>query len=118
MKQAMGLVRFAVMLCGSLLLIGFGIGSTVVAPDHALVFVDEDQLVYIAPPCVDHAKWMLYPQLTIEQAYKLEYGPEPKCRDEGGFTQEGRSLTGLLFQRIGLLAPQVSRWNPDGTWNW
>jgi hypothetical protein len=97
---------------------GFGIGSSKVAPEYALVFVDASQNTYIAPPCLAREKWVLYPQLTIEQAHKLKLNPEPKCRDDGGFVQEDRSLTGVMFEKLGLLSPLQSRWNADGTWNW
>ena len=105
-------------ICVLLVFVGFGIGSSKVAPEYALVFVDASQNTYITPPCLARDKWMLSPRFTIEQAHKLKLTPEPKCRDEGGFVQEGRSLTGVMFEKLGLLDPVQSRWNPDGTWNW
>lgn len=118
MKEALRLVAAAVVVCAFFLFAGFGIGGSLVAPNHAIVFVDANQNVYIAPSCVPKEKWPLYPHLTIEQADKLKLSPEAACRDAGGFIQEGRSLTGHLFQKIGLLDPPDSRWNADGTWNW
>lgn len=104
--------------CAFLVFLGFGIESSKVAPDYALVFVDENQNLYIAPPCLSREKWMLYAHLTIGQAHKLNLNPEPKCREESGFIQEGRSLTGVMLEKFGLLEPMGSRWNSDGTWNW
>ena len=101
-----------------LVYLGFGIGSTIVAPGHAFVFADAEQGMYIAPPCLSRENWSLYQQVTIGQARKLKLIPEPKCRDEGGFTQEGRSLSGNILEQLGLLSRLQSRWNPDGTWNW
>lgn len=101
-----------------LIVIGFGIGSSKVAPDNAVVFINASQNTYIAPPCIARERWALYPRITIEQAYRLKLNPEPKCRDDGGFVQEGRSLTGSMFEKVGLLSPLKSRWNLDGTWNW
>ena len=40
------------------------------------------------------------------------------ARTKAGFSQDGRSLSGKLMERLGMLPPLPSRWNPDGTWNW
>lgn len=88
------------------------------APEYALVFIDASYNTYIAPPCLAREKWGAYPQITIAQAYKLKLNLEPKCRDDGGFVQEDRSLAGVMLEKVGLLSPLKSRWNPDGTWNW
>jgi hypothetical protein len=48
----------------------------------------------------------------------LKYEPDQKCGGESGFTQDGRSYTGNLLERMGLLPPLPSRWNEDGSWNW
>lgn len=118
MKQTLRAAGSILVVCAFLVFLGFGVGSAVVAPSHALVFADASQNVYIAPPCVSREKWLLYPRMTIEQVHKLKLDPEPKCRDKGAFTQEARSLSGQLFETIGLLPPLKSRWNSDGTWNW
>jgi|SRR3989344_3886441 len=118
MKQAMTLVGSILGVCAFLLFLGFGIEGSVFAPNNALVFVDVNQNMYLAPPCVPREKWLLYSRMTIEQVHKLNLNPEPKCRDEGAFTQEDRSLSGQLFEKLGLLSSPKSRWNPDGTWNW
>jgi hypothetical protein len=121
----------AVAICGTLLWIGFCIGSTYVTPKHALVLCDEREKYYLAPSCVDawsergertEAERILLPYslqtMTVGEARKAGYKPERTCRDQGGFTQEGRSLTGDLLERIGILPKLKSRWNADGTWNW
>ena len=52
------------------------------------------------------------------EARKLKYEPDKKCQDEAGFSQDDRSLTGRICERMGMLPPLPSRWNKDGTWNW
>jgi hypothetical protein len=101
----------------ALVLLGFGIGSSIGMPDHAVVIVDADRKLYLAPPCVSEGM-RYFPRLTIAQARKLGFQPEPSCRDQEGFVQEARSLSGIWFERLGLLNPLPSRWNADGTWNW
>lgn len=100
-----------------LLFFGFGIGASVVAPEHAIVIIDEDRKLYFAPPCVSEEMRHL-PRITIGQARKLSFNPDTVCRDTGGFMQETRSLSGQLLQKLGVLSPLRSRWNADGSWNW
>jgi hypothetical protein len=56
--------------------------------------------------------------MTMDQAHKTKLRPDPECRDDSGFVQEGRSLSGQLLEAAGLLTAQKSRWNADGSWNW
>ena len=98
------------------LFLGFGIGSDRSMPANAVLYLDHTSRVYIAPPCVTSRGNLAV--ATAAAAYALKYRPEAKCRDEGGFVQEDRSLTGHLLEKIGILGPVPSRWNADGSWNW
>lgn len=102
---------------GFLFFLGFGIGASVVAPEHALVIIDADRKSYFAPPCISE-QMRHFPRITIGQARKLGLNPDAACRDAGGFVQEARSLSGQLLQKVGALSPLRSRWNADGSWNW
>ncbi|MEY2520474.1 MAG: hypothetical protein QOF24_2233 [Verrucomicrobiota bacterium] len=88
--------------------IGFGISTTKTMPDHAWILVDDAKRVYLSQPRL----------LTAREAYELKYKPDDDCRNSNGFVSEGRSLTGLFLQKIGLLRPVPERWNEGGTWNW
>jgi hypothetical protein len=55
---------------------------------------------------------------TIKQARDAGYKPDTDCVNSSGFVQDGRSLTGKLFEKIGILDPLTNRWNDDGSWNW
>ncbi len=98
-------------------------------PDNAILVLDAQARTYIAPPCLtkEHYNQLIEDVVqerddlrlsTAGEAYRLGYKPDPDCRDEDGFIQQGRSLTGLLFEALGLLRHLPGRWNPDGTWNW
>jgi hypothetical protein len=103
------------------LIIGLAISTTQTVPDHALLYVDDVTKTYIAPPWFIENKKLHYLHLRLvpaKEAHRLKYSPDAKCRDSDGFIQEGRSLTGIFFEYIGLLKPLPSRWNPDGSWNW
>ena len=106
-------------IAGLLLLLalgGFGITSVRKMPEHVQIYVDDARRVYLAPPCVtERAHFRL---VTVRQAYDLKYKPEDRCRETGGFTSHGRSLTGTFLQKIGVLRPLPERWKADGTWNW
>ena len=96
-----------------------GIRSNKAPPKNTIVFVDNDTHTYIAPPCVTAQKdWTHYSRMTIEQAEKLNFNPNPVCRKHGVFEQEDRSLGGHVLEKIGILKPLPSRWNPNGSWNW
>lgn len=101
----------------SLLYLGFGIGASLGAPDHAIVTIDADRQLYFAPSCVSE-KIRHLPRITIGQARKLSLNPDAACRDAGGFVQEARSLSGQFLEKLGVLSPLRSRWNADGSWNW
>jgi hypothetical protein len=78
--------------------------------------VDDSARIYIAPPCIKTP--IGYRLVTAGAAREMGYKPDRECRDEGAFIQDGRSLTGMLLQKIGMLKPIPSRWNEDGSWNY
>lgn len=45
------------------------------------------------------------------EARKLSYTTDDACREAGGYMADGRSLTGLVLVRIGLLAPVKHWWD-------
>ena len=98
-----------------LLFLGFGIQSAVVAPEYAIVLVDEEKGLYFAPHCVSTRRNGLS-STTIGKARQAGLKPESECLESGAFTQEVRSLSGQFLQHLGILNPIESRWNLDGTW--
>jgi hypothetical protein len=100
-----------------LFFLGFGIGSSIVAPDHAIVLIDTSNMTYIAPPCATE-KTRSLPRRPLGDARRQKFNPDPACRDASGFVQEERSLSGHFLERVGLLPKLNSRWNADGSWNW
>ena len=109
-------IKFSAALIGVLLFIGLGIGSSKGMPENAQVYVNDTTKTYVAPPCIKTEKGLR--RITVGEARKLGYGPDARCRDEGAFLQDDRSLTGMLLQKIGVLRPIPSRWNKDGSWNY
>jgi hypothetical protein len=110
-------IRFFVIILFFTLLAGFFIVPTQELPDHAMVLLDDQNRTYVSPGCADPDK-KTYRAARAGEARKLSYEPDKKCREAGGFSQNGRSLTGNFLARLGLLPPLPSRWNADGIWNW
>lgn len=117
-KQTFNGVKVALAIGGLLVYFGFGIGSSEIMPQNAELYLDHSMRLYISPPCVAYKDRAQLSLATVAEARKLAYQPEPKCRDEGGFTQDGRSLSGRLFEWLGVIGPLPARWNLDGSWNW
>jgi hypothetical protein len=95
---------------------GTGITSMKVMPDYAPVYLDDASKTYFAAPCV--LEWER-PDInanalrlsTANEARSLKYKPDHTCRNTGIMAIEDRSLTGQLFERIGLLAPNTPWWD-------
>lgn len=112
-------------LVGFCLLAGIVVGTSTSMPDNAHLFVDLQTKTYWSPPCIhkdSKEMWFvekgLFVPSTKASVRQEKLRPAPACRDEGGFYQEGRSLTGELLEWFGILPQQQPRWNADGTWNW
>ena len=111
--------RVGLALICTFVILAFGISGSKSPPKNTLVFVDNDKDTYIAPPCVTAQKdWTHYSRMTIDQADKLGFKPDPACTKYGVFEQDDRSLGGRVLEKIGLLKRIPSRWNPNGSWNW
>jgi hypothetical protein len=110
-------IRFFFLMLIFTLLAGFFIVPTRDLPDSAVVLLDDQNRTYLSPGCAQPEP-KGYRVARAAEARQLKYEPDKKCREAGGFRQESRSITGNLLARFGLLPPQPSRWNADGTWNW
>ncbi len=110
-------IRFFVIMLLLTLMAGFCLVTTRTMPDNAIVLLDDQNHTYLSPQCAKQEK-TAYRQARAAEARKLNYAPDKKCQDAGGFSQDNRSITGTYLVRLGMLPPLPSRWNPDGTWNW
>ena len=100
-----------------LLILGQSITSLEIIPSYALVFIDDSSKTYIALPCID--EWQhrstqvvdIVRRGTVGDAVKLGYKPDEGCRQAGGFREDGRSLSGRILERIGILSPLEHWWD-------
>lgn len=116
MHTILTVIKYMVVLIGILLFVGLCIGSSKVMPDYAQVYINDSSKTYLAPPCIKTT--IGFRIITAGEARNFGYKPDEKCRDEGAFTQNDRSLTGIFLQTIGILKPIPARWNEDGSWNY
>lgn len=97
---------------------GFGLGSTITTPEHAIVYVDESTGTYLSPPCLEKQKALLMPQMTFGDMRYLTLEINKSCVNQGGFSQSGRSLSGKILESLGIISTLESRWRNDGSWRW
>lgn len=119
-------------LVGLALVVGLSLDSFKVTPENAIIYIDPTKKLYYSPLCV-HGKT----PTSMEQLLALEfpefmeldagryrdiaekdYQTPNECKGLTYWFQENRSMTGNLFQKVGILKPLPNRWNPDGTWNY
>ncbi len=122
----MKFVKVALGIAAFLFMVGFGIGSIDPMPYYAVIFLDDTSKTFIALPCIE--EWRSRPTQTVDivrrgtagEARSLGYKPDDKCREAGGYSEGGRSLTGLMLVRLGVLGPLTHWWDKpyrteDGT---
>jgi hypothetical protein len=129
MAKITKILSLLLMLMVIIFCIGLGIGTVKTIPDNALVFVNETTKEYIAPPCVmkqgcdkiDEINSFAYKHSIRVVQYKYITGkkitPNEECKEQSGFMEEGRSLTGIFLENIGVLAKKETRWKEDGSWS-
>ncbi len=103
-------------------LLGRSINITATVPDYAIVYVDEQNQVYYAPPYILGNKYppALDPEIltayTVADSNTSNFQPDQECIELGYFKEQD-TLTHLIMVKFGLAEPKQSRWNPDGSWN-
>lgn len=92
-------------------------------PPNVIVYVDETTNIYYAPPYIDGKKYPSNLSLnslkakTLSEVQKNNYEADSKCMELRYFAEK-TTLTNTILVKTGLVKPNPSRWNPDGSWNW
>lgn len=99
---------------------GFGIESIKTAPNNARVLIT-DETNYFYPATSDYFQFMnikgyTYKITTIENARNDNKEMYRDAKERGYFIQHGRSLSGSILEKIGLLPKIPSRWDSSGNW--
>jgi len=104
-------------------LLGQTIKITKDIPPNTIVYVDQGNSVYYAPPYILGKKYPntldvnILKAKTVSECKQNNYKADSACIDLGYF-QEQDTLTNTVLVKLGLAKPKPSRWNPDGSWNW
>lgn len=102
------------------LIIGALIGTRVSVPPGATVYADDGARTIVAPQC--RQIWQRFSARPSAELRKTVYSevqargylPNKNCQQLGAFEQQGPTWTGILFAKIGLVAPQRYWWDaPD-----
>jgi hypothetical protein len=112
MTRAIGILRNLVVAITVLFLIGFGIGGIDVIPSTAPVYIDDEDRTYSALPCFPPSQMDTPGPLrlgTVKQAKELGFKPDPQCVNQGHHAKDGRSVSGQLLQKFGVL-PTLRHW--------
>lgn len=101
-----------------LLFLGSGIGSEKCIPDNAIVYADDSKMIYYSVPEKESNNIENVRKTTIQEVHDLKYSSDESSKEHGDFISEGRSLTGIIMEKVGILSTIPPRWNDDGTWNY
>ena len=99
------------------LIVGALVGTRVSVPPGATVYADDGARTIVAPQC--RQIWQRFSarpsselrRTVYAQLQARGYVPEKNCRALGAFEQQGPTWTGILFARIGLVAPRRYWWD-------
>jgi hypothetical protein len=113
----MKLVAAAFGVVAILVWFGLSIGSIDSMPYWAVGFLDDADKSFIALPCID--EWRTRPTRSVDvvrrgtagEAYKLGNKMDDQCREAGGYSEDGRSVIGLMLVRLGVLSPLTHWWD-------
>jgi hypothetical protein len=92
-------------------------------PPNIIMYVDETANIYYAPPYIEGKKYPSNLNInslkakTLSEVQKNNYKADSNCVKLGYF-EEKTTLTNTILVKMGLVKPNPSRWNPDGSWNW
>jgi hypothetical protein len=101
--------------------LGFILETVRVPPDHAIVYASDSQREFVSPPFLNQNPDLRPSFLritTYREAMDAGYSAEHRCNESACWSQDGRTVTGKWFERLGILPALESRWSADGSWNW
>lgn len=113
-KYSLTVIIAVVVLLG----IGLTIGSTGIIPDNAIVYADTNKNVFYSPLSLtqDKVTALGLKKSTIKNAEELGYKMDEGDKQNRYFQQDGRSLTGSILERVGILPKLKDRVDSNGNW--
>lgn len=113
-------VKYSILVLVLLFAAGFATGSVGPISDNAIVYIDEKTDTYYSPLSLDQSRVteLDLKHATLKTAQTFGYKANEEDKQNGYFQQEGRSLSGKLLERIGILPKLADRIGPDGNWRY
>ena len=113
-KYTLNLIIAIVALLG----LGLTIGSMGTIPDNAIVYVDTNTNVFYSPLSLTQEKVTALDlkENTLRNAKTLGYIMDEGDKQNGYFYQNGRSLTGIILEKLGILPKLKGRVDSNGNW--
>jgi hypothetical protein len=110
-------IKIAIGIIALLLIVASGIGTLDMIPIYAPVYLDDASQTYFAPSCLN--EWqhrtgtsaVVARRSTVAEAAELHYAPDHVCAQTGAFSEDGRSVFGLLLVKLGILHPLKHWWD-------
>jgi hypothetical protein len=98
-----------------LLTVGFGFETSVSAPPHAVVYVDDAAKTMLAPQCADQyvqkAHNAALRRTTMGDARARHYELDYDCKETGAFAQPGPPVAVELLSHFGLWPKKTYWWD-------
>lgn len=112
------IVKYSILFSILLFAVGFATGSVGPISDNAIVYVDEKTDTYYSPLSLDQNKVnsLSLKRSTLKTVRTLGYKMNEEDKQNGYFQQEGRSLSGMFLEKIGILPKLKDRVAPNGDW--
>lgn len=120
MKKVLKCLTTLVIILVILFIGGFFIGTTGIFPDYATVYVDEKANEFYSPLSLSQEKVteLNLKTSTFQVAMDLGYKMNEEDKQNEYFQQEGRSLSGMFLENIGILPKLRDRVDGNGNWRY
>ena len=118
MDKLKSIIKYSVIIFFVLFIGGFVIGSVGSVPKNATVYVDEKTNEFYSPLSLSQGKVteLSLKSSTLVNAELYGYKMNEGDKQNGYFQQEGRSLSGMLLEKIGVLPKLRDRVDSNGDW--
>ena len=109
----------AMIVTGAIMVFIFGMGvrTSATMPGYAAVYLDDEEKIYIALPCMDewHKRKMeefsFVRLFNASEARQLNYRSDDTCRNSGALVGIDKSLIFHILTEIGLLPRPIEWWD-------
>jgi len=120
MDKLKNIIKYSVIILFVLFIGGFITGSVGSVPKNATVYVDEKTNEFYSPLSLsqDKVTELKLKSSSLKNAELYGYKMNEDDKQNGYFQQEGRSLSGKLLEKVGVLPTLRDRVDSNGDWRY